>query len=80
MDAVIYINDETKSVLQVFLQNILVQLESAYMFGDPLQLTDVSSLSLRTASVVVVTIPIVIFYPFIQKYFVKGIMVGAVKG
>lgn len=80
MDAVIYINDETKSVLQVFLQNILVQLESAYMFGDPLLLTDVSSLSLRTASVVVVTIPIVIFYPFIQKYFVKGIMVGAVKG
>ena len=80
MDAVIYITDQNKHVLQVFLRDMVVQMQNAYMFGDPLTMTDVSSLSLRTASVVVATIPIIVVYPFVQKYFVKGIMVGAVKG
>ena len=80
MDAVIYITKTELQVLQVFLRDMLIQLQSAYMFGDPLTLTDVSSLSLRTASVVVSTIPIIAVYPFIQRHFVHGIMVGAVKG
>ncbi|MDR1060922.1 MAG: carbohydrate ABC transporter permease [Clostridiales bacterium] len=80
MDAVIYVTSQDKHVLQVFLRDMIVQLQNAYMFGDPLSMTDVSSLSLRTASVVVSTIPIVAVYPFIQRHFVRGIMVGAVKG
>jgi putative aldouronate transport system permease protein len=80
MDAVIYVSEQSSQVLQVFLRDMIVRLQSAYMFGDPLLLTDVSSLSLRTASVVVATLPIVAVYPFIQRHFVHGVMVGAVKG
>jgi putative aldouronate transport system permease protein len=39
-----------------------------------------SSVALKFASMVVVTVPIMCVYPFLQKYFVKGIMIGAVKG
>jgi putative aldouronate transport system permease protein len=39
----------------------------------------VSSESIRTATLMVTTIPIVMIYPFLQKYFIKGMLVGAVK-
>lgn len=39
-----------------------------------------STVSMRAATMMVVTIPIVLVYPFFQKYFVKGISIGAVKG
>ncbi|MNN78211.1 hypothetical protein D3C81_1947420 [compost metagenome] len=40
----------------------------------------VSTLQVRYVSIVVSIVPIVLFYPFIQKYFVKGVTLGAVKG
>mgnify|MGYP000954510394 CR=1 FL=1 len=40
----------------------------------------ISTVSMRAATMMVVTIPIVLVYPFFQKYFVKGISIGAVKG
>jgi putative aldouronate transport system permease protein len=80
MDAVIYINSTKLQVLQIFLRDMVVQMEMATVLGDMGVLNDTSSLSVRTASIFLVALPIIIVYPFIQKYFVKGVMLGAVKG
>jgi putative aldouronate transport system permease protein len=80
MDAVIYINTASKQVLQIFLRDMVVQLEMATLLGDMGAVSETSSLSVRTASIFLVALPIIIVYPFIQKYFVKGVMLGAVKG
>lgn len=80
MDAVIYINSSHKQVLQIFLRDMVVQMEMATLLGDMGALAETSSLSVRTASIFLVALPIIMIYPFIQKYFVKGVMLGAVKG
>lgn len=48
--------------------------------GDNVSITDLPSNTLKMASAVVATGPVLLFYPFVQKYFVSGITVGAVKG
>lgn len=80
MDAVIYINSSHKQVLQIFLRDMVVQMEMATILGDMGALAQTSSLSVRTASIFLVALPIILVYPFIQKYFTKGVMLGAVKG
>jgi putative aldouronate transport system permease protein len=80
MDAVIYINSPKLHVLQIFLRDMVVQLEMASVLGDMGAVAETSSLSVRTASIFLVALPVIVVYPFIQKYFVKGVMLGAVKG
>lgn len=80
MDAVIYIHSSELQVLQIFLRDMVVQMEMATLLGDMGVLSETSSLSVRTASIFLVALPIIVVYPFIQKYFVKGVMLGAVKG
>ncbi|WP_159880988.1 carbohydrate ABC transporter permease [Paenibacillus puerhi] len=80
MDAVVYINSPKLHVLQIFLRDMVVQLEMATVLGDMGAIAETSSLSVRTASIFLVALPVIIVYPFIQKYFVKGVMLGAVKG
>ena len=48
--------------------------------ASKIKMTRITPVSIRLASTMVVTIPIVLVYPFLQKYFVKGIMMGAIKG
>ena len=72
------------------LQFILVQILNNYDLGSSKSVAEilqqaskqnpVSSDSIRMATAMVVTVPILVVYPFVQKYFVKGIMIGAVKG
>ena len=72
------------------LQFILVQILNNYDLGNSKSVAEilqqaskqnpVSSDSIRMATAMVVTVPILLVYPFVQKYFVKGIMIGAVKG
>lgn len=80
MDAVIYLNSYDLQVLQIYLRDMVVMQEVQALLGDSNFDGSVSSLSLRTASVFLSTLPIVLLYPFIQKYFIKGVMIGAVKG
>ncbi|MBR4235601.1 MAG: carbohydrate ABC transporter permease [Clostridia bacterium] len=84
-DVLIYITDDKKFTLQIILRRIIITgskeiLESdaaAHSVADePL----VSSEGLKAASIYVATIPILCTYPFLQRYFVKGIMVGSLKG
>jgi putative aldouronate transport system permease protein len=82
MDAVIYLSSYNFQVLQVFLRDMVVQMEALNLLGDQVQISqfNVNSLSLRSAAIFTATVPIIIVYPFIQKYFTKGLMVGAIKG
>lgn len=67
--------------LQLVLRQILIANDTAsmtqgVMAGD----TEMVSESIKYAVIVIATVPILCVYPFIQKYFVTGVMIGAVKG
>lgn len=84
-DALIYINDISLKPLQLILRDILVKNQvSMDMVSsiDPESLAQSERLAvlLKYSLIVVSTTPLMILYPFIQKHFVKGIMVGSVKG
>lgn len=82
-NALIYLSDRDKYPLQLILREILIQ-------GETKDMVDVSEGSLsnsmldvesiKYAIVIVANLPILILYPFLQKYFNKGVMVGALKG
>lgn len=82
-DAMLYLNDTSKWPITMVLREILIQNQI-----DPTMLTDASALSklqgmtelLKYAVIVVASVPVLMIYPFVQKYFVKGVTIGAVKG
>ena len=76
--ALIYLSDRVLYPLQLYLREVILE-EGAQMV-DAEALMDVAPLSVRGATIVAATVPILLVYPFIQKYFVKGIMLGSVKG
>lgn len=74
-DALIYLNDRSLYPLQIMLRNILVAGSTIQGEGDSLNLE-----TLKYAMIVIATLPILCVYPFIQKYFVQGAMIGGIKG
>lgn len=82
MDALIYLNDEKKFPLQLVLRNILVQSQAMALLDDSTAVAEQQKATdlIKYGVVVVASIPMLCLYPFIQKYFVKGVMIGAVKG
>lgn len=74
---ILYITDTQLYPLQVALQQMLVSPDMSDMFMDDIP---VPSQTLKMAAVVVSSLPIIIVYPFLQKYFVKGATLGAIKG
>ena len=77
MPARIYIRNEELYPVQHYLQKMLETLTVKEEEADEAQMV---SESLRYASIMIVVLPIMCVYPFIQKYFVKGVMVGSIKG
>ena len=77
MPARIYIRNEDLYPVQHYLQKMLENLTVKEEEADE---TVIVSESLRYASIMIVVLPIMCVYPFIQKYFVKGVMVGSIKG
>lgn len=83
--ALIYIRDETMKPLQLYLKEILAAQADMSAMGSMLDPSDyiknyVNSQRIKYVLIVVSTLPIMVVYPFIQKYFVKGVMLGSVKG
>ena len=80
----IYINDESKYPLQLVLRRILLmsQVNFANANIDPARVAANRYLSqmLQYSTIIISSLPLLILYPFIQKYFVKGVMIGSVKG
>lgn len=81
-EAMMYMHDRDKYPLQLILREILISNDTSSMdtgasaAGDQYMIGE----SIKYATIMVATLPILCLYPFIQKYFVKGVMVGAVKG
>ncbi len=76
---IMYINDRKLWTLQMFLREMISQSENASELAEGGS-AFVSLQSLRMAAILVSILPILCVYPFVQKYFVKGVMVGSVKG
>lgn len=82
-DAMIYLNNADKQPLQLVLRSILIQnTPEAGMIADIQSRAEMAKLAelLKYSTIVVSSLPLLIMYPFFQKYFDKGIMVGSVKG
>lgn len=82
-NALIYITDSEKYPLQLVLRSILIQnQQSQDMMGDLDTISDRIMLAetIKYALIIVSTLPMMILYPLLQRYFEKGVMVGAVKG
>lgn len=75
--ASIYMKDDAKLPIQNILRAILLANENAIELGDNY---NAYAETMKYAAIVVSTVPILCVYPFLQKYFVKGVMIGAVKG
>jgi len=81
-NAMLYINSDTKYPLQYMLYNLLQQTQALAKIASQagIVVADLPTNSLKMAMAVVATGPIILVYPFVQKYFVKGITIGSVKG
>ena len=77
----IYLRDKNKFPLQLILRDIVVKSEVDDMtIGAAFGNSYAMSFTIKYATVIVATVPILILYPWIQKYFVKGVMIGSLKG
>ena len=85
-NAMIFITDKAKFPLQIYLREILLTAKAAE--SAPTSGQDAETIALveklvevvKYGSIVVSTLPIICLYPFLQKYFIKGVMIGAIKG
>ena len=82
--AMIYLTDEAKWPLQVILRELIVSMEKAAFIGagNFMKLQGAASVdfkAIKAALIIIAILPILVFYPFVLKYFVKGRMSGAVK-
>ncbi|UKS28919.1 carbohydrate ABC transporter permease [Paenibacillus sp. HWE-109] len=81
-NALIYLSDSQKYPLQLILRQILLQNQMGNMVSgseasvDQIMLTE----GLKYAVIIVSSLPVLLLYPFLQRYFVKGVMIGAIKG
>lgn len=78
-DGMIYMTDAGNYPLATLLQTIIVQLDFSKLNVDPKDIENISQRTVKAAQIFIGALPILLVYPFLQKYFVKGIVLGAVK-
>jgi len=78
-DGMIYNTKSEKYPLATLLQTIIVQQDFSKITMDPRSLADISNRTVKAAQIFIGALPILLVYPFLQKYFVKGVILGAVK-
>ncbi|MBD2846318.1 carbohydrate ABC transporter permease [Paenibacillus sp. IB182496] len=81
-DAVLYIHDQEKQVLTIFLRSMMSYsaVESTRAMDSSAQMANITEESVRMGAIVAAVIPMLLIYPFLQKYYVKGVLIGSVKG
>lgn len=83
-NGLIYVNRQELFPLQLILRDILLRGQAVQAAGvtDPAQLKLMQqiALTIKYGVIIVSSLPVLLFYPFVQKYFVKGVMIGSVKG
>jgi putative aldouronate transport system permease protein len=83
MDGILYINDSKMQLLQVYLRQLISAAGGKGALGDLNNLSTAATLTEDTMKMTVIAvsvIPVLIVYPILQKYYTKGVLVGAVKG
>ena len=78
MSPLLYLNDSAMWTLQMFLRQVTVATDLSVVEQDPTQLPPAQGI--KFAVIIVATLPIILFYPFLQKHFAKGMLIGSVKG
>ncbi|RIX50239.1 carbohydrate ABC transporter permease [Paenibacillus nanensis] len=78
--AMIYITDQDLKPLQLFLKELLVSSSGEFLKDNVDAALNTTPQSIQAASILLATLPILFVYPFLQKYFVKGVLLGSVKG
>jgi putative aldouronate transport system permease protein len=78
-DGLILINDYRNYPLATFLQTIIVQQDFSKISIDPSEVVNISERTVKAAQIFISALPILLVYPFLQRYFVKGMVLGAVK-
>lgn len=79
-DGLLYMNNAKDFPLATFLQTIIIQRDMSSMSMNPQEMELISQTTVKSAQIFIGAAPILIVYPFLQKYFVKGMTVGSVKG
>ena len=82
-DAMIYLNDADLQPLQLVLRKILIQNQPQQdMIGSATQMAEMAQLAelIKYSTIVISSLPLLVMYPFFQKYFDKGMMAGSLKG
>ncbi len=86
-EAMIYINDPDKYPLQLVLREILLQnrisadlMATMNLTAEEMELRMGLSEQLKYCLIIVSSVPLMLLYPFIQRYFIKGVMIGSIKG
>ncbi|MGG4145873.1 carbohydrate ABC transporter permease [Paenibacillus algorifonticola] len=78
-DGLIYMTHAEKYPMSTLLQTIVVQRDLSSMSVNADEMKELSNRTVKTAQIFIATLPIIIVYPFLQKFFVKGIVLGSVK-
>ncbi|GMA27871.1 carbohydrate ABC transporter permease [Arenivirga flava] len=78
MSPLLYLNDNSMWTLQMFLRQVTAATDLSMLESDPSSLPPAQGV--KFAVIVVATVPILLFYPFLQKHFAKGMLIGSVKG
>nr|WP_286011337.1 carbohydrate ABC transporter permease [Enterococcus durans] len=79
MTAILYINDSAKWPIQILLRQIVIVSSGMQAESSAVDIVPPAQ-TIKMAVIVIATVPMLIAYPFVQKYFVKGALVGSVKG
>lgn len=81
-DALIYVRDTSMHPLQIVLRNILLLGQTEQMGTNDVGMAEKIKMAeaVKYSAIVVSSVPMLLIYPFVQKHFVKGVMIGAVKG
>lgn len=78
-DGLLYMNNSSKFPLATFLQTVIIQRDMSSMSINPKEMELISQTTVRAAQIFIGAAPILLVYPFLQKYFVKGMTLGSVK-
>ncbi|MBB6732325.1 carbohydrate ABC transporter permease [Cohnella sp. CBP 2801] len=82
-DGMLYIQDSSKMLLQTYLRRLVVEnrdQDVQALMDQMIGVQDVIPETVKAAALIVTVVPIVALYPFLQKYFVQGVMIGSLKG
>lgn len=78
--ALVYLRDSNKFPLQLILRELLINNDTQHMMEQGSFAVEHVGATIKYATIMVSTLPIICIYPFIQKYFIQGVMIGSIKG